>query len=127
VAEQIAQVVAGERADRGACHQQGDARIGAARGGHAKRDDGGLAGQHREDRIQGGNQERDRVRDDGVDLQAGEHGHLYFSGFWGGLRRSGRDARRERSRKMQMAASRTAKTIHGAATSKSLPVISVTP
>jgi hypothetical protein len=110
-------------------NQQGDARIGAARGGDAKRDDGGLAGQHREDRVQGGNEDRDRVRDYGIDLQAGEDGHLSSSrsGSWSGSWRSGREARCERNRETQTVASTTAKMIHGAATIRSTAVIRFTP
>ena len=53
-ADQVAEVVADKRPGRAAGQQQRDAGIGAVRGGHAERDDGGLAGQHRQDRLQAG-------------------------------------------------------------------------
>jgi len=62
-------------ARRGAGDQQPDARIGTTRGRDPQRDDQGLAGQHREDGVQGGDHDGDDIGEHGGDLQAGEQGH----------------------------------------------------
>ena len=74
-ADQVGQVVTEERAQCRTGHQQRDARIGTARGRDAQRDDHGLAGEHRNDRVQGRDDDRDDVGDNGADLQARERAH----------------------------------------------------
>src|SRR5260370_17018492 len=61
-AQQVAQVVAEERADRGEGHEQRDPGIGAARRRDAERDDGGLPGQHGENPLETGHHEPDDER-----------------------------------------------------------------
>ena len=60
---------------RGAGDQQSDARVGAARCGDSERDDGGLAGQHRDDRVQSRKGNRINL-EAGSDLQAGHRARL---------------------------------------------------
>ena len=60
-ADEVGDVVTYERACRRAEDQEGDARVGAPRGCDAEGDEDGLAGQHREDRVQRGDDDRDHV------------------------------------------------------------------
>jgi hypothetical protein len=73
--EEVAEVVADEGARGRAADEQGDARVGAPRGGNAEGDDHGLAGQCREDRVKRRNDEGDQVRQRRVDLEAAEGAH----------------------------------------------------
>src|SRR5215469_6606340 len=52
-AVKVGEIIAEKSTHGGAGDQQRDARVGAARGCDAEGDDRGLAGEHREDRVQG--------------------------------------------------------------------------
>ena len=74
-ADQVGGVVAEERAACGQRDQHGGPRIRAARGGDAERDHRGLAGQHRDERVERGQQDGDDVGQRGRHTQVREPGH----------------------------------------------------
>ena len=110
-AQQVGGVVADECAERGQRDQHRDARVGAPRGRDAEGDDRGLAGQDRDQRVEGGHENRDEVGNRGADIQLGQVDHQ----------------RPPRCRDLSSRASTTAsvapKMIHGAITIRSLPVM----
>jgi len=75
-AEQVAHVVADERAAGGQRDQHRDPGVGAAGGGDAERDDRGLAGHQGDQGIERGQGGGDGVRRRGRDVKRGEADQL---------------------------------------------------
>ena len=109
-AHQVGGIVAEERPERGERDQHRDPRIGAARRRDTEGDHRGFAGQHRDQRVERGHEDRDEIRDRGADIQLGQVDH----------QRPPR--RRELSSRTSTTASAAPKMIHGAITIRSLLV-----
>ena len=74
-ADQVGQIVAGERARGRAGHDEVDPRVGGTGRGHPERDDHGLARQHGQHRVQTRQAKRDQVGERRAHLQAGDAAH----------------------------------------------------